>query len=90
MSPPRTPGRNLNVSISRNYTINGMTPYELSSIINFAKTTECVAKHPIPPGHHLVAYKFGVCMMNSSVFSSNVAVVSRLETSDPWPNSVYP
>ena len=52
-------------------------------MINLAKTAACVLKHPINPGHHLAALIDGVFIINESVASSNVAVVSRPDMSDP-------
>ena len=53
-----------------------------------AKTRACVAKRPISPGQYFVDVMVGLCMMNSSVLKSKVAVVSSLPTSEPWPSSV--
>lgn len=47
-----------------------------------------MAVNPRSPIHHLVEETVGELSMNSSVFLSYTAVVSKFYTSEPCPNSV--
>jgi hypothetical protein len=70
--------------VSRSCTTKVLTPYFLPSMTSWAKTAQWVAVEAAPPIHHLVAYRCGVWMMNSSLCGSNVAVVSIPATLEPW------
>jgi hypothetical protein len=48
----------------------------------------CVERTPRSPGQNLAAEVLGVCIINSSLSLSNVAVVSSPLTLEPCPSSV--
>jgi hypothetical protein len=54
-----------------------------------ANTKAWFAQRPKPPGQYFVDVTVGEWIINSFVYRSKVAVVSRPATFDPCPSSVY-